>query len=50
MCVIYMYAFNKHAIISATRYQIEIKLTFMNDNMFVLKFLSISFNFKELLL
>ena len=44
-----MHAFNTHAIISATRYQIEIKLPFRNDNVFVLKVLSISFNFKELL-
>ena len=39
-----------NAIISATRYQIEIKQPFMHDNVFVLKVLSISFNFKELLI
>ena len=50
MCVMCLHAFNTHAIISANRYQIEIKLSFMNDNVFVLKVLSISFNFKELLL
>ena len=50
MCVICMHAFNTNAIISATRYQIEIKLPFWNDNVFDLKVLSISFNFKELLL
>ena len=50
MCVICMHAFNTNAIISAMRYQIEIKLPFRNDNVFVLKVLSISFNFKELLL
>ena len=50
MRVIGMYAFNTNAIISATRYQIEIKLPFINDNVFALKVLSISFNFKELLL
>ena len=46
MCVICMYAFNTNAIISATRYQIEIKLPFRNDTVFVLKVFSISFNFK----
>ena len=50
MCVMCMHAFNTHAIISATRYQIEIQLPFRNDNVFVLKVLSISFNFKGLLL
>ena len=46
----HMYAsFNTDAIISATRYQIEINLPFMNDNVFVLKVLGVSFNFKELL-
>ena len=50
MCVICTFTFNTNAIISATRYQIEIKLPFRNDNVFVLKVLSISFNFKELLL
>ena len=50
MCVICMHAFNTNLIISAMRYQIEIKLPFRNDNVFVLKVLSISFNFKELLL
>ena len=48
MCVICMYSFNTNAIIS--RYQIEIKLPFRNDNVFVLKVLIISFNFKEMLL
>ena len=46
MCVICMHAFNTNAIISATRYQIEIKLPFRNDNVFDFKVLSISFNFK----
>ena len=41
---------NTNAIISATRYQFEIKLPFRNGNVFVLKVLSISFNFKELLI
>ena len=50
MCVICMHAFNTNTIISATRHQIEIKLPFRNDNVFVLKVLSISFNFKELFL
>ena len=50
MCVMCMHAFNTHAIISATHYQIEIQLPFRNDNVFVLKVLSISFNFKGLLL
>ena len=50
MCVICMHSFNTNAIISATRYQIEIKLLFRNDNMFDSKVLSISFDFKELLL
>ena len=50
MCVVCMHAFNTNPIISATRYQIEIKLPFRNDNVFVLKVLSISFNFQELLL
>ena len=50
MCVICRHAFNTNAIISATRYQIEIKLLFRNDNVFVLIVLSISFNFKDLLL
>ena len=45
-----MHAFNTNAIISATRYQIELKQPFRYDNVFVLKVLSISFNFKELLL
>ena len=45
-----MHPFNTNAIISVTRYQIEIKLPFRNDNAFVLKVSSISFNFKELLL
>ena len=48
--VICMHAFNTNAIISATRYQIEIKLPFRNDNVFDLKVLSISFSIKELLL
>ena len=42
--------FDTNAIISITRYQIEIKLPFRNDNVFVLEVLSISFNFKELML
>ena len=42
--------FNIDAIFSATRYRIEIKLPFRNDNVFVLKVLCISFNFKDLLL
>ena len=50
MRVICIHAFNKNAIISATRYQIEIKLLFSNENVFVLKVLSISINFKELML
>ena len=50
MRVIRMHAFDTNAIISAMRYQIEIKLPFRNDNVFVLNVLSISFNFKELLL
>ena len=50
MCVIYMHAFITNAIISATRYQIEIKQPFIYDNVFVLKVLSISFNLKELLI
>ena len=41
-----MHAFNANAIISAKRYHIEINLAFRNDNVFVLKVLSISFNFK----
>ena len=45
-----LHAFNTNASISAKRYQIEIKLPFRNDTVFVLKVLSISFNFKELLL
>ena len=48
MCVIFMNAFNTNAIISATRNQNEIKLPFRNDNVFVFKVFSISFNFKEL--
>ena len=43
-----MLAFYENAIISVTRYQIEFKLPFRNDNVFVLKVLSINFNFKEL--
>ena len=43
-------AFNTNAIISATRYHIDIKLHFRNDNVFDLKVLSINFNLKELLL
>ena len=50
MCVICRHAFNTNAIISAMRYQIEIKLLFRNDNVFVLFVLSISFIFKDLLL
>ena len=50
MCVICMHTFNTNAIILVTRYQIEIKLPFSNKNVFDLKVLSISFNFKELLL
>ena len=50
MCVICMLTFDTNAIISATRYQIEIKLPFRDDNVCVLKVSSISFNFKELLL
>ena len=50
ICVLCMHAFNTNAIISAKRYQIEIKLPFRNDNEFVLKDLNVSFNFKELLL
>ena len=50
MYVICMHMFNTNAIISATRYQIEIELSLRNGNVFVLKVLSISFNFKELLL
>ena len=49
MCVICMYAFNTNAIISATRYQIEIKLPFRNDNVFVFKVLSISFQLQRTL-
>ena len=45
-----MHAFNTNAIISAARHQIEIKRPFRNDNVFVLKVFSISFNFKEQLL
>ena len=50
MCFLCMHAFNTNAIFSVTHYQIEIKLPFRNGNVFVLKVLSISFNFKELML
>ena len=50
MCAVSMHAFNANAVISETRYQIEIKLPFRNVNVFVLKVLSMCFNFKELLL
>ena len=49
VCVICMHAFNTNAIISTMRYQIKIKLPFRNENVFILKVLSINFNFKELL-
>ena len=50
MCVICMHAFNTNAIVSAMRDQIEIKLPLRNGIVFNLKVLSISFNFKEMLL
>ena len=47
MCVICMHACNTNAILSATRYQIEIKLPFRNDNVFVLKKIEYKLQFQR---
>ena len=46
-CIICIHAFKTDDIILVTCYQIEIKLPFRNENVFVLMVLSISFNFKQ---